>query len=388
LERIKIAYVSVNDPLDKRSWSGITYYLGKALERNIGEVDYLGPVKVPRIIDLSLRALAKGMRILTGKEYSYKYSWLRARYSSYVLNKRLSGKKYDCIVAPASSDGVAFLKTDIPIVYMADTTYALISGYYTWEFKNVSGISLREGNMLERRSLGKTAVAIYASNWAANSAIKDYGFPKENTFVVIMGANTDHIPGREVIMQKKDNPVLTMLFLAVDWDRKGGPLAFEALKHLTAKGVKAKLIVCGCIPPTEFSHPDMEVIPFLNKNLKEDHDKFVHLLKTSHFLILPTRADCSLLVACESNAYGMPAIATATGGVPDVVLNGINGYTLPYEAKGAAYGDLIAEIYDDKERYEKLIESSRTRFENVLNWDKWTEQFGEIYTNKIAKGAR
>ncbi|MBO9660901.1 MAG: hypothetical protein J7527_18910, partial [Chitinophagaceae bacterium] len=59
--------------------------------------------------------------------------------------------------------------------------------------------------------------------------------------------------------------------------------------------------------------------------------------------------------------------------------------TLPYEANGAAYGDLIAEIYTDKDRYEQLIESSRTRFEDVLNWDKWTDQFEEIYTNKIAK---
>ncbi len=383
MERKKIAYVSVNDPLDKRSWSGITYYLAQALQRNFGDVDFVGPVKVPWIIDKSLRAIAKVMRMISGKEYSYKYSLLRARYASSVLSKRLGHKKYDCIVAPASSDGVAFLETDIPIIYMADTTYKLISGYYTWEFKNNSRISFWEGNKLESKSLKKSSLAIYASNWAAKSAIADYGMNKEDVFVLTMGANTDQLPGKEVIFRKENNKTLTLLFLAVDWERKGGPIAFDTLKHLVETGINAKLIVCGCIPPASFSHPQMEVIPFLNKNNKEDHDKFVQLLETSHFLILPTRADCSLLVACESNAYGMPAIATDTGGVSDVVKDGINGYCLPLEAKGADYANLIAGIYADKERYHRLIQSSRNRFEDVLNWDKWTEQFAVIYEKKF-----
>jgi len=58
----------------------------------------------------------------------------------------------------------------------------------------------------------------------------------------------------------------------------------------------------------------------------------------------PHAGGLSLLVACESNAYGMPAITTRTGGVPDVVLDGVNGYCLPLEAGGAEYGRLIADL--------------------------------------------
>ena len=39
MQKIKIAYLSINDPLDKRSWSGTTYYIGQTLQKNIGEVD-------------------------------------------------------------------------------------------------------------------------------------------------------------------------------------------------------------------------------------------------------------------------------------------------------------------------------------------------------------
>jgi glycosyltransferase involved in cell wall biosynthesis len=114
----------------------------------------------------------------------------------------------------------------------------------------------------------------------------------------------------------------------------------------------------------------------------------VQLLSTIHFLILPTRADCSLLVACESNAYGVPAISTDTGGVSDVVKDGINGYCLSYEAGGDQYANLIAELYNDKERYHNLIASSRKRYEEELNWDKWAERFREIYPRVISGHTR
>ena len=58
MKRIKIAYLTINDPLDKRSWSGITYYLGQSLVKHVGDVDFIGPVAFPRWIDLVLRGMA------------------------------------------------------------------------------------------------------------------------------------------------------------------------------------------------------------------------------------------------------------------------------------------------------------------------------------------
>jgi glycosyltransferase involved in cell wall biosynthesis len=195
----------------------------------------------------------------------------------------------------------------------------------------------------------------------------------------------DYTPGREMIFEKEKNPVLSLLFLGVDWKRKGGIIAYNTLVHLHSMGIKARLVISGCTPPDGISHPDMEVIPFLDKNKKEHHDKFVDLLTTSHFLILPTRADCSSTVTCEANAYGMPSIATITGGVPEIVQDGINGYCLPLEAGGPEFANLISGIYSDKNKYHELIRTSRERYEEHLNWDKWSEQFLKIYHQHIAK---
>jgi glycosyltransferase involved in cell wall biosynthesis len=70
----------------------------------------------------------------------------------------------------------------------------------------------------------------------------------------------------------------------------------------------------------------------------------------------------------EASAFGLPSITTATGGIPGVVADGINGYCLPLSAPAAQYADLIEGILADRERYQKLACASFQRFEERLNW--------------------
>jgi glycosyltransferase involved in cell wall biosynthesis len=383
---MKIAYLALNDPLDKRSWSGTTYYIAKALQKNGNDVDFLGPIKLPKWLDKVLRAMAKITRIIFKKEYITKYSLLLSWYSSRQFNKKLKGKTYDCICAPAASAELGFLKPKFPVIYITDATFELVSNYDYSEFNKIFWFSKIEGNLLERNALKKSSAIMYPSIWAAESAVNDYHIPIEKVFIAPFGANIDMIPDKRKIYQKLENKQLTLLFLAVDWERKGGNIAFDVLKFLQyTHGIQAKLIVCGCEPPSHMSHPNMEVIPFLDKNKKEDYEKFVNIMSSAHFLLVPTRADCSLLVGCEANAYGVPAITTETGGVPEIVKDGINGYCLPYSADGSMYAALIAELFINEEKYKDLISSSRQRFDEHLNWQKWSESFDEIYKKNILK---
>ena len=383
---MKIAYLALNDPLDKRSWSGLTYYIANTLEKGGNDVEFLGPLKVPKWLDKTLRAIAKFNRVIFGKEYITKYSLLLSWYASKQFNKKLKNNTYDCICAPAASTELGFLKTNLPVIYISDATFVLVSNYHYSEFDKMSWLSKIEGNLLEKQALKKSTAIMYSSIWAAESAVKDYHIPNDKVFIAPFGANIDVTPDISIIYKKLDNKQLTLLFLAVDWERKGGSIAFDALKFLQyTHGIQAKLIVCGCVPPQHISNPNMEVIPFLDKNKKEDYKRFVDIMSTSHFLLVPTRADCSLLVGSESNAYGMPAITTETGGVPDIVKDGINGYCLPYSADGNTYAALIAELFLNQEKYKELIASSRKRFDDHLTWEKWLENFNAIYKKNVLK---
>ncbi len=376
--RKKVAYFSINDPLDKRSWSGITYYLGQTLQRNVGEVDFLGPVPLPKLLDKTLRAIAKLTRLVFGTEWNPKYSFLKNLHAAYYLKRKMAGRHYDFLLAPAAPSELAYCDIKVPIIYFGDSTYKLYSTHYKKEFEALNSFSRWEGNFLENKSLHKSDLIIMTSEWAKQSAVEDYGVNPDKIEIMQFGANIDVVPSRDIIFRKEDNKLLTLFFLSVDWERKGGDIAFDTLKHLHEKGVEAKLVVCGCIPPPAFSHPYMEVIPFLNKNDATDFQRFVDLFASVHFLLLPTRADCTPVVNSEANAYGVPVITTDVGGITGTVKDGVNGYCLPFAAGGEAYADVIARVYADKEGYHQLIESSRTEFEEELNWDKWAEKFQEI----------
>lgn len=382
-QRLKIAYYSKNDPLDKRSWSGTTYYMGQALQKHVGDVHFLGPVEFSKGFDKIIRGMAKFCRVFLKSNYVSKYSLLQNWYSVRQLKRKMKGRDYDCIVAPAASPELGLLKTDIPVITIGDATYLQYRTHYKKEFHLQNSLSRWEGEYLERKALGKSTYCVFSSHWAAQSAIEDYGIPEEKVSVNPLGANIDFTPARETIFEKVKNNTLTLLFLSVDWERKGGDIAFDTLVHLHQQGIKAKLIVCGCIPPPQFSHPYMEVIPFLNKNIREDHERFIAMLSSVHFLLLPTRADCSPIVTCEANSYGVPCVITNVGGVSDLIQNDVNGYCMSFGAKGDEYAAVIASIFTDKERYYQLIQTSRDRFDEELNWDAWAARFNVFYEEKF-----
>jgi glycosyltransferase involved in cell wall biosynthesis len=102
------------------------------------------------------------------------------------------------------------------------------------------------------------------------------------------------------------------------------------------------------------------------------------------FFILPTRAECSAIVFSEASAFGLPIISTRTGGVPDYVQDGVNGYCLPPGSGGSEYADLIHNIFHQEKKLSILRSTTREWYERELNWKRWLYGF-EIILNRIRK---
>jgi glycosyltransferase involved in cell wall biosynthesis len=371
-KRTKIALLTMRrDPRDRRSWrswSGVVYHIAQALQKHCGEVSYCSPPLPCKKEELIARIIGRSSQILLRKKYTCSI-FLASSYAK-AATRWLAGRSFDVIVAPDGVTDLAFLETDIPVVLVGDATYGLLIDYYP-AYLNLLKRSIYEINTIQALALKKASAVIYSSAWAARSAIEDYGADPSKVHVIPFGANLDEIPPREVALARKPSDRCRLLFLAVEWARKGGDIAFETLLKLEELGIAAELTVCGCTPPKAFAHERMKVIPFLDKNDERQRRELEQLFLLSDFLLVPTRADCTPMVFCEANAFGLPVITTATGGVPEVVRNGENGLLLPYDARGTAYAEAIAGIYGDPERYAELVRGSRAAFENRLNWDTW-----------------
>ena len=383
---MKIAYLKAYDTRDKRTASGMAYYIARALERHCGEVIHLSPIPFDNSKEKLIgRAINKITRSFFGKEFEYHESFLLSRLFARVAASWLADQSFDVIVTLAGDPELAFLETDIPIVSINDLTEKiLIDCYYPFQKKLVKR-SIYEMNTIQDRVLKKASAVIYSSAWAARSAIEDYGADPKKIHVVPFGANLDEPPAREVALAREKSEQCRLLFLGVDWVRKGGDIAFETLLKLEELGVQAELIVCGCTPPERVAHERMKIIPFLDKNDERQHKELEKLFMSADFLLVPTRADCTPIVFCEASAFGLPVVTTNTGGVSEVVREGENGFLLPCEAQGDAYAEVIARLYRDDERYAELVRASRAAFEERLNWDAWGVAVKHILTGLVAQ---
>lgn len=388
--RLKIAFLTSLDPLDRTSWSGTFFSMAKAIEKHCGDVVYLGPVSInlPQYQAQLLKLISLGSHKVSRKIYNRDFSLLSSWQYAKSFEKKLMAQKVDLIFAPSGMTQIAFLKTNAPIVYLSDATIKLLERYYP-AFLNFANNF--EGNFLEQAAINKADLLIYSSKWAAHSAIHHYGADPNKIDVIPFGANTDNILEKEILLKRKREILLEkghskqcrLLFLAVDWQRKGGELAFETFLELRKLGLDAELTVCGCVPPQSIQHEKMTVIPCLNKNDKVQLSKLENLLLESDFLLLPTRADCSPIVMCEANAFGLPVVTTNTGGIAEIINNGTNGFMLPLEARGEEYAKVIYEAFKDSESYFNLVQTSRQAFEEKFNWDAWAIALNQSIVNKL-----
>lgn len=380
-KKLKIAYITSLDPLNKKSWSGSFYRIYTSLQTHF-EVVPLTPIPYPRIIGGIIVRIDRICQKLFKKKYFRDQNILRSLYYANFLNKKLRETEYDLIFSAASSCEMAFLKTDLPIFKFDDSTFYQMIDYYP-AYQNVMNFSLKEANFIEKKAINKSVVTIYASEWAQQDSIQHYGRSADNSKVAKLGA--DIVEGTEVdrdfLLKKKYDTAINILFIGRHWDRKRGSLVLDTLDILLSKNHDVNLTVVGCVPPVEHNH--MKVYPFLDKNKAEDFQIFTSVFKESHFLFVPSLAECYGLVFCEAFAYGVPVITTNTGGIPAIVEHNVNGIALDVSAGPQQYAKEIEELITKPEQMKTFSLKALEKYKNELNWEAWTQNVTRIINETI-----
>jgi glycosyltransferase involved in cell wall biosynthesis len=365
----KILFLSSFDPADRKKLSGVSYFIYDTLIKDFETVDVLGPVQIRGFLNSIIGRIVRKLPVRYNLEHSYFLAYLYAR----AFRKLLNSHSCDIILAPRASSEIALLRTSIPIFYYTDTTFHSLYNYYEW-FSGFSALSVWEGNRIEKKALDNASACIFTSEWAAKSALNFYKIPQNKVHIIPWGPNLESIPLRDEVLAQRQTDTCNLLFLGVEWQRKGGEIAFNAFRHLKNRGYKVKLTICGCIPPEQFQDNDMTVIPFINKNKPEAKQQFHQLMLSHHFLVLPTRAECYGVVFVEASAYGMPSVTTDTGGIGAVVHNNVNGSRLPLSAGPEEYANFIEQVFYTENRYQSMSLATRDFFEQELHWDNFSRK--------------
>jgi glycosyltransferase involved in cell wall biosynthesis len=363
----RVALLSSEDPFDKKVWSGTLH----SIYRNLSARHKVEVVRVQKPFWLLLYLKLKNQvrLLLSGKRISYRHSLHLSGYYGKKFGRALRDKKIDFIVAPAASAEIAFLRTEIPIIYVTDGTFASCLNYHR-SLSNLTEKSIREGNEVERRAFFNSRLVVVSSRWTADSFEGHYGADQAKLRVLPFGANLDKVPSD--IGSIKAPSVWRILFPAVNWKNKGGDIAYRAFSILSGKGLKVKLTVLGTEPPPGIQHPDLEIVPFIDKNDPGSSARFFSLYSEHHFVILPTRFDCTPIVICEASAFAVPSIVADTGGVRGHLEDGVNGHLIRYDDQGEGYAAVIERLMENEDEYARLRTTSRKLYEERLNWDHWS----------------
>lgn len=376
---IRIAYLSSSNPLDKRSWSGIHYSVFHSLKEAGFDVTSLGPHDAGSII-LQGRIKSLISRKLSGRRFDYLHSLKLAKFYGTHFTQELKKGEYDVILAVAASTELSYTESRLPVIYLADATFANVVDYYPF-YSRLTTSSLAQGNTIQQKALDKSSALLFPSEWAAESAIRDYNADPARVHVYPLGANlTQENPG---IKSSREGEPIHLLFLGVEWERKGGPFAVEVFRALKSMQIPVRLTIAGCTP--NIQEKDIEIIPFINKNEDSGKRQFHDLLSSVDFLLLPTRAECFGLVFCEASAYGIFSLAFNTGGVAGAVSEGNTGWLFSPDASARLFAERIANTVRNRELWmEQKIACQKYYTEN-FTWKKWAERTRQIIEGLLAQ---
>jgi glycosyltransferase involved in cell wall biosynthesis len=193
------------------------------------------------------------------------------------------------------------------------------------------------------------------STFAGRSLVEDYGLAAERTACVLSGTNVHLAP------ERAPRPFRgVVLFVGVDWKRKGGPDLVAAFLQIAEKHPEARLRIVGCTPP--LSHPRIETLGRLS--LEATAAQF----QAANIFCLPSYHEPSAVALVEAQLSGLPVVTTNVGGSPDRLIDGQTGHLVP-AGDAAALAAALSGLLGDPARCRAMGEAGRSFARERFAWE-------------------
>jgi glycosyltransferase involved in cell wall biosynthesis len=176
-------------------------------------------------------------------------------------------------------------------------------------------------------------------------------------------------------------PVVAML--SALRTEKAHDVAIEAIGRLRSAHPGLRLVIVGdgaCRADIErLAEPlgDAVVLAGFRDDVMAVLDAADVLLHPSHIEAFPT----ALL---EAMAASVPIVATAVGGIPEIVSDGVDGVLVEPPPDAGRVAEALGALLDDEERRRRLAAAGRAHFESDFTLDRWLEGTRAVYDSILA----
>lgn len=228
---------------------------------------------------------------------------------------------------------------------------------------------------LEQETYRHAARNLTMSGHVRRSMIEDYGVDPERVVCVYAGSNTR---GEALPLENDAYRNQNILFVGIDWERKGGPQLLGAFESVLAKHPAARLTIVGAAP--KVSLPNCRVLGRLP--LEEVRR---HYARATVFC-MPTRVEPFGIAPLEAMMQKLPVVVTRVGALPDFVQDGVNGRLVPPDDVDSLAGAL-SELLGAPEVCRRFGEAGHALVSEGYNWDAVGRRIRQVILSALPENA-
>lgn len=221
------------------------------------------------------------------------------------------------------------------------------------------GLPIQAWIALEHDIYQNAAKNFVRSSNVLHSIVDQYKCPIERVSCVYAGSNIERSITPLATPERYE--AKSILFVGINWQRKGGPELLAAFEQVLDVHPDASLVIAGCTP---------DYLPrncvALGKVPLADLPKYY---SSASIFCLPTRVEPFGIVFVEALTYGLPIVASNVGAVPDMVSHGHNGFLV----SPGAIDDLAAaliELLGDPQKCRAFGKVSTNLAEERYTWKR------------------
>jgi len=373
---LRVALVAAGDPSLQSTNSGVALGFLDAL-RMRSDVQIVGTINAARWgwrhVFLALLTIRFPLRKW---RQAYNRSGLAIRLSSRLRDEALER-------LPVRPDVVIhirgnYLPPALPHVAFIDGTASLSQRF--WSGWRMSARFLAARERTERLQLADSLVVLAAGQHVAREVIEHYGIDPTKVFTIGGGTNFAELPSPDLararIRAHADRP-FRLLFVGVDFQRKGGPLLLDAFRLARERVPDIELDLIG--PKPGNAEPGVNWRGFLR-----DRELLREFYLAADAFCLPSVYEPYGLVIQEAMLHGLPSIVSDRGELPEIVGHGSAGIVVP-AGDAVALSAAILALAESPERRARLGEEAMRRVRG-MSWTEVAERAVEAIIEALGRG--
>lgn len=241
---------------------------------------------------------------------------------------------------------------------------------------NIKAGYIQKALDFERNLYGNLDLIFTMSEWLRRSFIDDFSCDPDKVIAVGAGVNLKYVPE----IKNKDYSKHNILFIGVDFKRKGGGILLDAFKIVRKEIPGATLTIIG---PQLNDLPDGVISGGrIVKNSHSGEEKLHDAYLNATAFVMPSFYEPFGVAFAEAMAHKLPCIGTNSCAMPEIIDNDKTGYIVP-SGDCEALASRIIDLFKDEKELQRLGEAGYRKYLENYTWEKVSQKIIKAISEKI-----